>query len=169
MTYQFWQIGCQYLTPPSEPCMLTIVCRTTVAYTPQTRLNTEVSFSRPKNAPGLSLTGMQCPFYLRCTHQDRHAPASCPSHVIFCDRCERTAWYSLFMFTFCTLLAQVVLTARFGVAFVVQRPGPDLVNLLQDLCPDDEKRVHCPWVCIHYYLSACARNKYDNTLGFEAR
>ena len=73
------------------------------------------------------------------------------------------------MFTFCTLLAQVVLTARFGVAFVVQRPRPDFVNLWQDLRPDDEKRVHCPRVCIHYYLSACARNKYDNTLGFEAR
>ena len=37
------------------------------------------------------------------------------------NRCEKTAWYPLFIFAICTLLAQVVLTLRFGAFPVVQR------------------------------------------------
>lgn len=46
---------------------------------------------------------------------------SSPFSPYYENRCKKTAWYSLAMFVFCTLVAQMVLTLRLEISLGVQQ------------------------------------------------
>ena len=112
MTFQAWMIASQYLTSPHELSGRSDMFRAKlVGYSPVSPLNTNVSFLQTWTAPNSCLRlryGAYCVLGVRVK---TCRPWTLP-HVPCC-RCERTAWYRIFAWTICALLARVAVTVRF--------------------------------------------------------
>ena len=111
MTFQAWMIGSQCLTSLHElEGVLTISRAKLVVYSPVSSLGTKVSSLQTGTTPNSCSRwgyGSRCVLGVRvktCTSQML-------PHVPRC-RCERTAWYTLFAWTICALLARVAVTVR---------------------------------------------------------
>lgn len=63
--------------------------------------------------------GLRCPPCPRCTNQIPHT-LLVVTFLTSLHRCDKSAWYGLFVFSVSTVLAQVMLTARFGIHFLVR-------------------------------------------------
>ena len=69
------------------------------------------------------------------------------------------------MFVVCTVLAQVVLTLRYGLFDCLTAPSLLLRHLSQDIRGDKKKHSVCHWVWQYHRLSSGAWHVFDDPGG----
>ena len=119
MTFQFWLLAGQYSASPHgfrewryfDRCLHHLqhsVIWSAIAVHHESESYTTQVHVGPRSRKFATPAGVRA-----ISYEFRILLFSCPHG----NSCEKTAWYTIFMFVICTLLVQVVLTLRFGTLF----------------------------------------------------
>ena len=97
-------------------------------------------------------------------HFPRHPLSGLSSDLFDADRCTKTAFIEIIFFVWCTLIAQIILNARYEM--VLSLTDPHLIRFmfagLQDIRHYDEEHHHRRSLRVHNCPSVCVGNIHDS-------